>query len=233
MLKEKIFNAENIENKKSYIRYISENNWLVGNPVFINSKDNYIFIQNEYPSNFQSLNKFKTQFSCGICNKDRQSKSWFALNQDDYDLGCIHIKELIVAIYWGIKKNHIIPLLDICRFPEIKYKEPKSEIEIEKAKILLSNLKTPERNQIYFIRNIECLLENEFLNSNYNLISYPHLKWSENIINYNKRQFKCTCKESLNNKIHCTHIIKVIEDEKIKKKNLDFILFLINKYFED
>ena len=37
----------------------------------------------------------------------------------------------------------------------------------------------------------------------------------------------------LNNKYVCEHIIKVVQDEKIKSRKLDLVLFLVNKYFEN
>ena len=236
MLEEKFYSGENIENKKPYINYISENRWKVGNHIFSNSDEKCIYIQNQYPSNFYSLSKCKNQFSCGICKQTRQSKIWFGLNQEDYDLGCIHIKELISAIYWG-RENINISNISTGMLPFLEYRVPRSYIEVERAKILLCNLCTPLTKQIYFIRNEECLIESEASSASYNIISYPELKWNENIVSYNKRQYNCTCKHRqtrlFNNKYVCEHIIKVVQDEEIKSRKLDLVLFLVNKYFEN
>ena len=236
MFKEKFYSVENIENKKPCINYISENKWRVENQIFINSQEKCIYIQNQYPSNFHSLSKCKNQFSCGICKLDRQSKIWFGLNQEDYDLGCIHIKELISAIYWG-RENINISYISNGMLPILNYTVPQTYLEVERAKILLSNLSTPVTRQIFFIRNDQCLIESESSSASYNTISYPELKWNENIVLYNKRQYNCTCKHRqtrlFNNKYVCEHIIKVVEDEEIKTRKLDLVLFLINKYFEN
>jgi len=234
MYREKIFNCPNIKDRKSSINNIEENTWRVGNSIFVNSEEKCIYIQNQYPSNFRSLSSCKNQFSCGICKQEIQSKKWFGLNQQDYELGCIHIKHLISAIYWG-RENINISYITTGRLPYLAYAVPSTCLEVERAKIILSNLSLPIIKQVLFMRNIECLGETESLSASYNIICYPELKWSENIVKYSKRNYKCTCSNNIynNGKYVCDHILKVVGDEEIKTRKLGLVLFLINKYFEN
>ena len=205
------------------IREIDENKWEIFYSD-IKVKDHLnIYINSQYPSNFNTTNNRKL-YSCGICSPLLQSKIWFTNNKIDYNLACIHLKKVFIALdprtSYNNEDNLFLNTLN-------------NSYENKVINLLRLQIENPNKRQIYFpdcFENLSSLMPEPQL---YDCINYCEKVEEKFTIYKNFRNYKCNCNNSLNaNKIECIHIKDTKRYENKKQKIIILGLLITRKYFE-
>ena len=205
------------------IREIHENEWeIISSKIQIIDNLN-IYINSQYPSNFNTTNNRKL-YSCGICCPDLQSKFWFTNCKSDYNIACIHLKKVFIALdprsNYNNEDNLFLNILN-------------DENEKQIIKLLKMQLENPNKRQIYFpdsFENLSSLMPDPQL---YDCINYCKKVKEKFTIFKNYRIYSCSCNKYLNsNNSECIHIQTVKAKEEKNHKIINLGLLISRKYFE-
>lgn len=201
----------------------SEYSWNIKENKIVRLNNNHIYIKNNWPSNIVTTNH-KKFFSCGICNREMQSKLWFSNTLLDYDLACKHIKSVLIALEYSQQEN------TKRSWPE-SWPFPSSESEIEKCNLLLNEINNPEKLQTYFADSFENLDTFVSWPVYYDTINYCDFIISDYKIIKHRGHYRCNCSDYAFN-FSCKHINTLVKFEKKKDNIISLALLITKKYFD-